>query len=75
MTKPVRVIFEIHPHTLGGTERFLLRFLERLDRRLYEPLVVSRKMGRPLQLVRSMGVRTEVFDDYFKPSGIVGVVL
>ncbi len=71
MTKPIRVIFEIHPHTLGGTERFLLRFLERLDRRLYEPLVVSREMGRPLQLVRSTGVRTEVFEDYFKSTGIV----
>lgn len=69
MTEPLRVLYEIHPQTLGGTERFLARFLERLDRRLYEPLVISQKNGRPLQLIHSMGVRTEVVRDYLKARG------
>lgn len=70
MTKPVRVLYEIHPHILGGTERFLARFLERLVRKRYEPVVISQKMGKPLQLIRSMGIRTAALSDYFKVSGI-----
>jgi glycosyltransferase involved in cell wall biosynthesis len=69
MTQPIRVLYEIHPHVLGGTERFLIRFLQRLNPRRYEPIVVSQKMGAPLQMVRSLGIRTETTADYFKPSG------
>jgi glycosyltransferase involved in cell wall biosynthesis len=70
MTGPVRVLYEIHPHILGGTERFLARFLERLDRELYEPVVISQKVGNPLRLIRATGVRTAALADYFKVSGI-----
>jgi glycosyltransferase involved in cell wall biosynthesis len=70
MTKPVSVLYEIHPHILGGTERFLARFFERLDRERYEPVVISPKNGKPLHLVRSAGVRAEVMEDYFRLIGI-----
>jgi glycosyltransferase involved in cell wall biosynthesis len=69
MTRRTRVLFEIHPHTLGGAERFLVRFLERLDRQRYEPIVISQKRGLPLQMVNSMGIRTESVTDYFSASG------
>ncbi len=70
MTKPVRVLYEIHPHILGGTERFLVRFLERLDHRRYEPIIISQKMGVPLQFIRSMGMRAEIIADSSRTTGI-----
>lgn len=70
MTKPTLVLYEIHPRILGGTEHFLVRFIGRLDRRRYEPIVISQKRGKPLQMIHSMGIRTEVVADYFKASGI-----
>jgi glycosyltransferase involved in cell wall biosynthesis len=70
ITKQVRVLYEIHPHILGGTERFLVRFLELLDRRRYEPIIFSQKMGAPLQLIRSLGMRAEVIADASKAKGI-----
>jgi L-malate glycosyltransferase len=70
MAKTVRILFEIHPHTLGGTERFLARLLPRLDRRLYEPVVISQKRGAPLQLLQSLGFQTKAMGDYFKASGL-----
>lgn len=70
MREPVRVLYEIHPHTLGGTERFLARFIPRLDRRRYEPVVVSQNRGLPLQTIHALGVRTESVEDYFSESGI-----
>lgn len=70
MSKPTRVLYEIHPHILGGTERFLARFLGGLDRGRYEPVVVSPKSGKPLQMIRAAGHSTEVMADYFKAAGI-----
>jgi glycosyltransferase involved in cell wall biosynthesis len=70
MNRPVRVLYEIHPHTVGGAERFLARFLARLDRRRYEPLVISARDGNPLRLIASMGIRTIATDQYFTQRGI-----
>lgn len=70
MTKPARILFDIHPHTIGGIERFMMRLLERLDKRRYEPVVISQKNGHPLQLIKSLGIQTEVISDYFRESGI-----
>jgi len=67
---PTRILYDIHPHTLGGTERFLLRFLPCLDPQRYEPLVVSQKDGLPLQAIRSVGIGTRVVPDYFKATAI-----
>lgn len=66
----VRVLYEIHPHIAGGTERFMVRFLERLDRRRFEPIVISQKMGTPLRLIRDAGVRTEVIAESSGANGI-----
>lgn len=70
MIKPVKVLYEIHPHILGGTERFLFRFLGQLDRSKYEPIVISSRNGPPLQMIRLADVRTEVLRDYFRMSGV-----
>lgn len=70
MTEPVRVLYEIHPHTLGGTERFLVRFLGQLDRRRYEPMVISQKRGLPLQTINSLDIQTASISDYFRASGV-----
>jgi glycosyltransferase involved in cell wall biosynthesis len=70
MTRPIRILYDIHPHTLGGTERFLARFVEHLDETRFEPVVISQKKGPPYQLLRSTGIRTEVVADYAKPGGL-----
>ncbi|HYE75864.1 MAG TPA: glycosyltransferase family 4 protein [Blastocatellia bacterium] len=70
MRKPVRILYDLHPHTIGGIERFMARFLARLNKRRYEPLVISQKNGKPLQLIKSLGIQTEVMPDYFREPGI-----
>jgi glycosyltransferase involved in cell wall biosynthesis len=70
MKRPVRILYEIHPHTVGGAERFLARFLAHLDRRKYEPLVIAGRDGNPLRLIASMGIRTIATDQYFTQRGI-----
>ena len=67
---PVRVLYEIHPQTLGGTERFLARFLPRLAPHRFEPLVISQARGAPLRLIESAGIRTIVLGDYFAQRGV-----
>jgi glycosyltransferase involved in cell wall biosynthesis len=71
MTKRLRILYDIHPHTLGGTERFLARFFESLDGTRFEPVVVSQKKGAPYRLLRSGGVRAEIVADYAKPGGVL----
>jgi glycosyltransferase involved in cell wall biosynthesis len=70
MSDPARILYEIHPHTLGGTEHFLARFLPLLDRKSYQPVIIAQHRGAPLQLIRSLGFETAAFRDYFSPSGI-----
>jgi glycosyltransferase involved in cell wall biosynthesis len=70
MSKLIRVLYEIHPHTLGGTERFLSRLLPELDRRRFEPVVVSQNRGLPLRAMKALGFQTRAIPDYFKLSGI-----
>lgn len=63
MTASVRILYDIHPSVLGGTERFLDRFVRSLDRSRFEPVVLSVRRGAPLQLIASAGVRTFVVSD------------
>ena len=71
MTRPVRVLFDIHPRTIGGTEQFLARFLPRLDRARYVPVVVSSRAGAPLRALSSAGIQTAVVPEFFSPRGVV----
>jgi glycosyltransferase involved in cell wall biosynthesis len=70
MTAPLRVMYDISPQTLGGTERFLSRLLTRLDRRRFEPVVVSRRDGPPLQMIRSAGITTCVVPAFDSKRGV-----
>jgi glycosyltransferase involved in cell wall biosynthesis len=70
MSMPVRVLYDLSPHTLGGTEQFLSRFLPGLDPRLFDPVVVSRRDGPPLQMIRSLGIPTVVVPAFDSKSGV-----
>jgi len=70
MSAPVRVLYDLSPQSLGGTEQFLSRFLRRLDRRRFDPVVVSRRDGPPLQTIRSMGIMTFVVPSYDSKAGV-----
>lgn len=70
MSRRINILYDIHPHTLGGTERFLSRFFEHLDGKRFEPFVVSQKEGAPYRLLRANGVRAEVVADYARRGGV-----
>ena len=70
MPAPANVLYDISPHTLGGTERFLARFFASLDRDRFAPLVVSRRNAAPLQFVRDRGIPTIVVPEYDSKSGV-----
>jgi glycosyltransferase involved in cell wall biosynthesis len=70
VSAPIRVLYDISPVTLGGTERFLGRFLSRLDRRRFAPMVVAKRDGPPLQLIRSLGVPVFVVPSYDAAPGV-----
>ena len=66
----VNVLYDISPRTLGGTERFLSRFLGCLDRDRFAPTVVSGCDGPPLQLLRAQDVPTVVIGDFESDAGV-----
>jgi len=66
----IPILFEIHPASFGGTERFLARLLPRLDRRRFAPMVITPKAGRPLERIAALGVPTIVVEHYFSRMGI-----
>ena len=57
--KPERVVFEVHPHIIGGTEHFICNLLTCLDRNLFEPIVISYEPGQSQSLFESRGISTE----------------
>lgn len=63
MTETRRVLFEIHPSTLGGTERFLSRFLPLLGRR-WQPIVIAARAGAPLRAIERLGLETITMGGY-----------
>jgi glycosyltransferase involved in cell wall biosynthesis len=66
----VPILFEIHPASFGGTERFLSLLLPRLDRRRFAPIAIAPKAGEPLARLAALGVPTVVVDHYFSQRGI-----
>ena len=66
----VPILFEIHPASFGGTERFLARVLPRLDRRRFTPIAVAPKAGGPLAHLAALGLPTVVAEPYFSKKGI-----
>jgi glycosyltransferase involved in cell wall biosynthesis len=70
MTRAIRLVYDVHPRTIGGTERFLARFLPRLDPSRFEPLVVSSRRGAPLRLISSIGIRTACVPEFFQKRGV-----
>ncbi len=66
----VPILFEIHPATFGGTERFLSLLLPRLDRRRFAPMVIAPRAGAPLARIAALGVPTVVVEHYFSQRGI-----
>lgn len=66
----VPILFEIHPASFGGTERFLARVLPRLDRRRFAPIVVAPKAGGPLARLEALGIPAAVAEPYFSKKGI-----
>jgi len=57
---PIPIVFDLSPHTLGGTERFLARLLPALDARRFTPIVIARKDAAPLRFMAAQGIRTVV---------------
>ena len=54
----LRVVVEVSPHTVGGTERFLASLLPALNPARFEPLVVSSAEGPVTSLVQAHGIQT-----------------
>jgi glycosyltransferase involved in cell wall biosynthesis len=67
---PIPIVFDLSPHTLGGTERFLARLLPTLDARRFTPIVIARKDAAPLRFMAAQGIRTVVIDRYESQRGI-----
>jgi len=61
---PIRLLCEIHPSTIGGTERFLERLLPRLSRNGFDVVAVSPRRGAPLRLLERAGIETRVVRGY-----------
>ena len=73
MSAPTRILFEIHPHVVGGTERFLSRFVPRLDARRWRPLVIAPGRGAPARLLESLGIETVVAPHAFARADVAWI--
>jgi len=56
----IKILYEIHPFIVGGTEKFLYHLLKHIDRKRFEPIAISRRSGKPLSLLSSLGIAKEV---------------
>jgi glycosyltransferase involved in cell wall biosynthesis len=63
-------VFDLSPHTLGGTERFLARLLPAQDARRFTPIVIARKDAAPVRFIAAQGIRTVVIPSYESQRGI-----
>ena len=70
MTRRARVLFDIHPRTVGGTEQFLARLLPRLDRSRFEAIAVSSHAGPPLRALTALGIQTATVPAFFSQQGV-----
>ncbi len=60
MERKIRVLECIRQGQIGGGETHLLSLVENLDRRRFEPVVLSFTEGPMVERLRAMGVRTHV---------------
>ncbi len=58
--KKIKILYEIGPYTLGGSERFLFKLIKYLNKEKFEPIAISHKEGKPLSIFKSLGIQTEV---------------
>lgn len=58
--KKIKILYEIGPYTLGGSERFLFKLIKYLNKEKFEPVAISHNKGKPLSLFKSLGIQTEV---------------
>lgn len=66
--KPHKILFVITTSDFGGTESYLLRLVAGLDRKIFEPIVLSLcPTGRIGREIAGLGIRVESFDMATKP--------
>ncbi len=66
--KPHRLLFVITTSDFGGTESYLLRLVTGLDRKRFEPIVLSLcPIGRIGRAIEGQGIRVESFEMAAKP--------
>jgi len=59
--KKTKILYEIRPSAIGGMERFLYNLIKHLDKKKFEPIVVSDRPSKLLSLFKSMGIETKIF--------------
>lgn len=66
--KPHKILFVITTSDFGGTESYLLRLVAGLDRKVFEPIVLSLcPAGRIGREIAGLGIRVESFEMAAKP--------
>ena len=58
--RKIRVLFEVSPYIIGGTERFLFNLLAHLDRNTIDPILVSWANGKTVQLGKRLALDIRV---------------
>lgn len=61
-SRRLRVLFEMLPHVLGGSEIFTCNLIAHLDPERYEPRIVASREGKSLDLASSSGIPVELVD-------------
>lgn len=69
-----RVVFEVNPHIIGGTEHFLCNLLTTLDSDRLEPIVVMHEAGPTQSLFRSRGIPTRVIPYLSAPGMLMELI-
>jgi glycosyltransferase involved in cell wall biosynthesis len=58
--KPIKIMHTIRQGTVGGGETYLYNLVSGLDKRKYEPVVLSFTEGEMVDKLRSIGIKTHV---------------
>ena len=60
--KKIKIVYQTLPHIVGGTERFLFNLIRYMDKRKFEPVILSYGRGRVTSLFKLLGIRIEVIN-------------
>ncbi len=68
LNKKIRVAYYVVPFIIGGMERFLFNLVNYIDRKKFEPIIISHAQGETISLFKSLGVQIKIIDFNF-PKG------